>query len=164
MDTIRLTTRSALRGVSSSALTFPGMSLDKENLKAVHDWLAHVTPSRYILEICIVKGDLMNRVYRLTGENAYPEDYGFLIVANDYICSPRMLSSAIRHGGCSRFGDIVRNDLLCEKKDLSKWLMELGVLPWSEIKAVNKGKLKNSRFAPVRWPDGTQMKRTGKAV
>ena len=61
---------------NESALTWEGLLADDEGLKAVENWLKehnaildNTEPTAHI-----IKGEFMNEVYKLKGNNAYPED------------------------------------------------------------------------------------------
>ena len=73
MNKITVTTREQLDALySNSALTFEGVAPDKENLEAVLTWVKNYTPLKRE-DVYVIEGNLMNREYNLTGDNAYPE-------------------------------------------------------------------------------------------
>lgn len=70
-----LTTKEELKALEDcSALTWEGFSIEDDNLKATEDWLqAHnVNTSKAVFNI--ISGKVMNSVYKLKGDNAYPDD------------------------------------------------------------------------------------------
>ena len=84
MNIINVTTKEQLDALyNQSALTFEGLAADEENLNAVRNWLEehgaiqHVEPDFHI-----IKGELMNEVYGLSKNNAYPEDLNIISVTD----------------------------------------------------------------------------------
>ena len=73
MNKITVNDRATLDALyENSALTFEGVAADEENLKAVLTWVKNYTPLKRE-DVYTIEGSVMNRVYHLTGTNAYPE-------------------------------------------------------------------------------------------
>lgn len=61
--------------INVSALTFEGMGTEEENLQEIIGWLEeHKATTDKDIEFHIIKGELMNTVFGLTGDNKYPND------------------------------------------------------------------------------------------
>ena len=58
---------------NDSAFTIEGLKADKENLKALLNWLKERTPLKREV-VYTIEGNVMNRKYGLTGNNAYPDE------------------------------------------------------------------------------------------
>ena len=114
MNIINITTKRQLDSLyNQSALTLEGLSSDEENLKAVRDWLEeHEAITCIEPDFHIIKGKLMNEVYSLTGNNAYPENCTLVSVTN--IDQAKIIFSRFEVGG-RWFDDIVDNNLRREK-------------------------------------------------
>ena len=114
MNIINVTTKRQLDSLyNQSALTLEGLSSDEENLKAVRDWLEEHKAIIYIEpDFHIIKGKLMNEVYSLTGNNAYPENCTLVSVTD--IDQAKIVFSRFEVGG-RWFDDIVDNNLRREK-------------------------------------------------
>lgn len=69
-----------LRNVS--ALTFEGLSIEEESLEALIGWLDDHNAIIDTIEFHVITGKLMNEVYGLTDDNAYPEDLIIVSVTN----------------------------------------------------------------------------------
>ena len=100
---------------NQSALTWEGMSSDEENLQAITDWLGqhgaisfNTTPIFHI-----ITGELMNRVYELTGSNAYPDDLTLVSVTG--IDQMKVAIPRFEVGG-RWFDDIVDNNARREEE------------------------------------------------
>ena len=116
MKTINVTSKEQLDELyNQSALTWEGLCSDEQNLAAVEEWLkehnaitADEEPTAYI-----IKGELMNRTYSLTGDNAYPDD--LTIVSVTGISQLKIVISRFAVGG-HWFDDIVDNNARREKE------------------------------------------------
>ena len=100
---------------NQSALTWEGMSADEENLQAITDWLGrngaisfNVTPIFHI-----ITGKLMNAIYGLTGDNAYPNDCTLVSVTG--IDQMKIVIPRFEVGG-RWFDDIVDNNARRERE------------------------------------------------
>ena len=94
---------------NQSALTWEGMSADEGNLQAITNWLGkngaisfNATPIFHI-----ITGKLMNVVYGLTGNNAYPDDCTLVSVTG--IDQMKIVIPRFEVGG-RWFDDIVDNN------------------------------------------------------
>lgn len=74
MNKIQVTTREQLDELyKGSALTFEGVSIEDEDLKAIFDWIKQYTPMKNET-VYIISGKTMVDNYGLTGSNAYRPD------------------------------------------------------------------------------------------
>lgn len=94
---------------NQSALTWEGLSTDEENLSAVMDWLNEHGAITEGIEptFHITTGRLMNKVYGLTGNNAYPNDTNIVSVTD--INQAKVIIPRFEVGG-RWFSDIVDNN------------------------------------------------------
>lgn len=73
MNVIEVTTKEQLDDLYYDwALTVEGLAPDEKNLSDLLDWIKFYT-SLEREDVYIIQGCVMNRVYHLTGDNAYPE-------------------------------------------------------------------------------------------
>ena len=73
MNVIKVTTKAQLDALYEDwSLTIEGFAPDEKNLKELLDWVRELTPLKRE-DVYAVEGAVMNRVYHLTGTNAYPE-------------------------------------------------------------------------------------------
>ena len=100
---------------NESALTWEGLSTDEANLEAVVEWLKDhkalidgVEPTFHI-----TTGRLMNKVYDLTGDNAYHNDLSIVSVTD--IIDYQIALARFEVGG-RWFDDIVDNNARREEE------------------------------------------------
>lgn len=110
MNIANVTTKVQLDALyKQSVLTWVGLSTDEENLKAVIDWLnqngAIIENEKPIIHI--IKGELMNKVYGLTGNNAY-DDINIVSVTNIKLTAIMMARFKV---GARWFDDVVDNNI-----------------------------------------------------
>ena len=115
MNKVFVTTKEELDTLyNESALTFEGMNIDNENLSDIIEWLeSHnaITNEEPIFHI--IKGRFMNEVYKLTGNNRYPDDLNILSITN--IKQSKITIPRFEIGG-RWFDDIVDNNAEREKE------------------------------------------------
>lgn len=111
MNKITVTTREQLDALyNNSALTFEGVAPDKENLEAVLTWVKNYTPLKRE-DVYVIKGNLMNREYNLTGDNAYPKtDCTILCIKLDDMERPMAVTLPRFAVGGRWFDDVVDNN------------------------------------------------------
>ena len=63
-----------------SALTFEGISIDDSNLEWLVNWLKEHDCEMKQPDFYVIKGKLMNKVYHLTGDNAYKDSLNILCI------------------------------------------------------------------------------------
>ena len=109
MNIVNITKKEQLdRLYNQSALTWEGLTPTEENLKDVIAWLdMHGAIGDKDPIFHIYTGELMNRVYSLTGDNAYPAD--LTIVSVTEIDQLRIAIPRFQVGG-RWFDDIVDNN------------------------------------------------------
>ena len=109
MNIINVTTKEQLDVLyNQSALTWEGLSSDEENLNAVRNWLEEHGAIQYVEpNFHIIKGKLMNEVYGLSGDNAYPEDLNIISVTDINQMAITLIRFAV---GGRWFDDIVDNN------------------------------------------------------
>ena len=62
------------------ALTFEGTSIDDDNLEWLVNWLKEHDCEMKQPDFYVIKGKLMNKVYHLTGDNAYKDSLNILCI------------------------------------------------------------------------------------
>lgn len=74
VEKIEITTKKQCESLrNNSALTWEGLSADDESLNQLKDWINRYT--KLLNErVYIIHGKQMNKWYKLTGNNAYPDD------------------------------------------------------------------------------------------
>ena len=99
---------------NQSALTWEGMSADEENLQAITNWLGRNGATSFNRSpiFHIITGKLMNAVYGLAGNNAYPNDCTLVSVTG--IDQMKIVIPRFEVGG-RWFDDIVDNNARREK-------------------------------------------------
>ena len=105
---VQVTTAEELNALyEQSALTWEGLKAEKHTLRVAEIWIREHDAAGPDLNFHIIKGGLMNEVYQLTGNNAYPENLTLVAVTGvDQIkhAIPRM------QVGGRWFDDIVDNN------------------------------------------------------
>ena len=95
---------------NTSAFTFEGIDLsDKSNVVQFEQAARKAGFTEKHMIGYWFKGDVMNRVYRLSGTNAYPEDLTFLVIPNLYNPIFKMMI------GARWFDDIVHNNSIKQR-------------------------------------------------
>ncbi len=121
METVLITDKEGLDALyKDSAFTIEGLAANAENLKELADWVKRLTPFK-TERAYIVSGALMNRVYGLTGTNAYPDE-GCTLVAIKLsdLEKPKALSLPRFSVGGRWFDDIVDNNRRREEEKRGK--------------------------------------------
>ena len=98
-----------------SAFTWEGMALDEENLTAVAQAFIDndlVKPETEQMTGYTWSGAVMNALYGLTDENAYPDDLPFLSIDNDSFDGEGNLNVFKMSVGARWLDDIIRNNEL----------------------------------------------------
>ena len=91
---------------AGSALTFIGQSDEDGNVKDIFDWIEGHTPLKR-REVYVIKGELMNREYGLTGDNAYWPGLTLLCFRLDDMETPMKLAIPRLQVGGWWFDDVV---------------------------------------------------------
>lgn len=92
---------------NDSALTIEG--LNEESISDFIDWIENYTSFKSEKICYITKGSVMNKEYKLTGDNRYPDDLTIVSVMLKDLKEP--LKLAIPRLGIARwFDDIVENN------------------------------------------------------
>ena len=95
---------------NTSAFTFEGIDLsDKSNVVQFEQAARKAGFTEKHMIGYWFKGSVMNRVYRLSGTNAYPEDLTFLVIPNLYNPIFKMMI------GARWFDDIVHNNSIKQR-------------------------------------------------
>lgn len=111
MNIIKVTTKEQLDELYKDwSLTIEGLAPDEENLKQLLDWVKELTPLKRE-DVYTIEGSVMNRMYGLTGTNAYPETDCTLVCVKlaDMEHSDRVTMPRFDIGG-RWFTDIVDNN------------------------------------------------------
>ena len=90
-----------------SALTIEGLKDDEKNLSAYEDWMHEYGVDTSELIFNVVKGSIMNKVYKLRGNDAYPDDLS-IVVATGINTAPLTIPRFMV--GARWFDDIVANN------------------------------------------------------
>lgn len=77
--------------VDDWAITWEGLDTSEENLKQLFDWVSQYTK---VLnqKVYVVSGALMNRSYRLVGDNRYPADLNIVSIMSEDLENKNSLS------------------------------------------------------------------------
>ena len=119
MNIIKVTTKAQLDELYKDwSLTIEGLAPDEENLKELLDWVKELTPLKRE-DVYTIEGSVMNRMYGLTGTNAYPETDCTLVCVKlaDMEHSDRVTMPRFDIGG-RWFTDIVDNNTWKEDEQL----------------------------------------------
>lgn len=100
---------------NSSALTFIGISDDEKSLNDMVRWLKRKTEISNPLPIHIIKGKVMNEIYKLTGSNAYRNNLTLIAIKTEDIKNIGVMAIARFEVDGKWFDDIVNNNLEKEK-------------------------------------------------
>lgn len=115
MKIVQVTTREQLQTLyDNSAFTIEGLSTDEENLNDLKEFIKQYGAWQDDSEIWITKGKFMNEVYRLTGDNAYPDDCSIVSAMN--VDLMKLVFPRFQVGG-RWFDDIVANNASREEED-----------------------------------------------
>ena len=111
MKVINVTTKEQLDKLYKDwSLTIEGLAPDEESLKQLLDWVKELTPLKRE-DVYTIEGSVMNRVYGLTGTNAYPEtDCTLVCVKLADMEHPNRVTMPRFHIGGRWFTDIVDNN------------------------------------------------------
>lgn len=101
---------------ASSALTFTGVTDDQESLNDIVDWIKEKSEVSDPLPIHIIKGQVMNDNYGLTGENAYSKDLTLISIKLEDIKNVNAIAIPRFEVGGRWFDDIVDNNAMREKE------------------------------------------------
>ena len=114
MKTVNVTNKAELKRFESiSALTIEGLSTSEDNLKDYEEWMKGYGVDTTNLTFHIVMGSLMNSSYKLTGDNAYPDDCSIVVATG--IDTTKLTLPRFQVGG-RWFDDIVDNNARREKE------------------------------------------------
>jgi hypothetical protein len=116
MNIIHVTTKEQLDELyKGSALTFEGVSIEDEDLKAIFDWIKQYTPIKNETAY-IISGKTMVDNYGLTGSNAYRPDIHIVsIKLSDMEDWSKIMIPRINVRG-RWFDDIVDNNAMRERR------------------------------------------------
>ncbi len=112
MKVIKVTTKEVLEELrNKSIFTWEGMSESEENLKAIEEAIRNRGFDKEEMVVYTFKGRLMNEVYNLTGNNAYPDNLTFVSIEDFY--NPMFKLQF----GARWLDDIIDNNLIREAKE-----------------------------------------------
>lgn len=103
----------------SSAFTWEGMTLDDENISEIAQVFCSqklVRQDRQEMTGYTWSGAVMNEMYGLTGDNAYPDDLPFLSIDNDSFDGEGNLNVFKMSVGARWLDDIIRNNELNQQE------------------------------------------------
>lgn len=102
----------------SSALTFTGVSAEDKNLNKIIDWLKERTEIANPISIHIIKRQVMNEKYKLTGRVAYPKDRTLISIKLEDIYDVNAIAISRFDVFGRWFSDIVDNNARSQKQQL----------------------------------------------
>ncbi len=115
---INVTTKDKLDELyKSSALTFTGVSEETESLNQMIDWIKEKSEISNPISIHIIKGEVMNDNYGLTGTNAYPKDLTLISIKLEDIKNVNAIVIPRFEVGGRWFDDIVNNNAMREENN-----------------------------------------------
>ena len=98
-----------------SALTFEGLALSDDNVASLKGWVEQFT--KFTNErLWVISGEQMNRWYRLTGDNAYPDDLNIVCIDLNDLKDPLALALPRLSVGGRWLDDVVDNNLARERR------------------------------------------------
>lgn len=109
-----VTTRKQLEELGS-ALTFEGLNTSEESLNQLFDWLESRTAVKR-RAVYVTTGATMNRLYGLTGTNAYPADLNIVSVDLNDLGKPDRITLARFEYGGRWLDDVIENNLRRERE------------------------------------------------
>lgn len=113
MEKIEVYTAEQIEALGS-ALTFEGLNVDDECLGDLFDWIEQYTPVTN-RRVYITLGSTMNKLFGLTGTNAYPADLHIVSVdLQDIENSAKIALPRFEVGG-RWLDDIIENNLTRER-------------------------------------------------
>lgn len=116
-EKIEVTTKEKLNELyKSSALTLTGVVADDENLNKIVEWIKRYSEVSKPLPIHIIKGKVMNKNYRLTGDNAYKDDLILVSIKTEDIKQVSQVAIPRFEIDGRWFSDIVDNNAVAEKE------------------------------------------------
>lgn len=98
-----------------SALTMEGLTADEDNLNAFANWLEEHGCKMKTDDFYVIKGSLMNKVYGLTGTNAYKDELTIVCIKLSDLSNVNNIVAARFEIGGRWFDDVVDNNLAREK-------------------------------------------------
>ena len=108
MKIVQVTTAEELSALyEQSALTWEGLIATEDELGNVETWINNHGAGGPDLAFHIIKGELMNEVYQLTVDNAYPKDLTLVSVTG--VDQMKLAIPRLQVGG-RWFDDIVDNN------------------------------------------------------
>lgn len=118
MKVLELKTKEELNKLyNQSALTVIGLEVNNDMFNQFTNWLIEKNAllDNKELVFYIIKGQTMNEIYQLTGDNAYPNDLNIVSVDNDALNISKLIIKRFEIGA-KWFDDIVDNNALRERK------------------------------------------------
>lgn len=91
-----------------SALTWEGLTIDDQSLNDMFDWIERHTE---VLDktVYVTKGQLINQIFELEGDNKYPDDLNIVSVKLEDLKDFRKLITARLEVGGRWMDDIIDN-------------------------------------------------------
>ena len=95
------------------AFTIEGLYIS--DIGKLIDWILQYTTFKSdVVEVYVTSGKLMNRYYRLTGDNRYPDDVNIVSIKNSAMTNVNAVAIPRFQIGARWFNDIVDNNLYRE--------------------------------------------------
>lgn len=111
-----VTTKSEITKLGS-AITIVGLTISKDGSEAFAEWCNNIAKFKTDNHVgYLIKGNVMNKLYHLTGDNAYPNDLNIISFAlNDFVDSGKFVTSRFEIDA-KWLDDIVDNNVMREKE------------------------------------------------
>lgn len=111
-----VTTKSEIAKLGS-AITIVGLTIGKDGSEAFAEWCDNIAKFKTDNHVgYLIKGNVMNKLYHLTGDNAYPSDLNIISFAlNDFVESSKFVMARFDIDA-KWLDDIVDNNVMREKE------------------------------------------------
>lgn len=111
-----VTTKSEIAKLGS-AITIVGLTIGKDGSEAFAEWCDNIAKFKTDNHVgYLIKGKVMNTLYHLTGDNAYPSDLNIISFAlNDFVESGKFVMARFDIDA-KWLDDIVDNNVMREKE------------------------------------------------
>lgn len=86
--------------------------LEEDSIQAFVNWASDIAGTSVdVVEVYVMKGELLNRAWTLTGTNRYPDDLTIVAVSFDQLYHPGSLAIPRFNVGARWWSDVMENNL-----------------------------------------------------
>lgn len=86
--------------------------LEEDSIQAFVNWASDIAGTPVdVVEVYVMKGELLNRAWSLTGTNRYPDDLTIVAVSFDQLYQPGSLAIPRFNVGARWWSDVMENNL-----------------------------------------------------